>query len=91
MEDPDCWLPTLHIFWENSGLTLDCDAPTAGTAMLTFNSYGMPIADQMYYGALIIKAGDTCVECDYFGPMPDCNTWAPVEEHHWGMIKSLYR
>jgi len=91
MEDPDCWLPTLHISWENSGPTLECDPPTAGSAVLTFLSYGMPIADQMYYGALMIKTGDVCIECDYFGPMPDCNTWAPVEEHRWGTIKALYR
>ncbi len=91
MDDPDCWLPTLHISWENSGLTADCEPETAGSAQFVFNSYGMPINDQMYYGALMIKAGPYCIECDYFGPMPDCNTWAPVEVTRWGTIKALYR
>jgi hypothetical protein len=91
MEDPDCWLPTLHVLWENNGPTIDCDVPTAGTAAFTFYSYGMPLEDEMYYGALMIKAGQYCIECDYFGPMPDCNTWAPVKEGRWGTIKALYR
>ncbi len=91
MEDPDCWIPTLHIAWANDGPTINCDVPTAGTATFSFFSYGMPINDQMYYGALLIKAGPYCIECDYFGPMPDCNTWAPVEESRWGTIKALYR
>jgi len=91
MEAPDCGLPTLHVYWENTGETIECDVPGAGTASFSFASYGMPIADEMYYGALLLKAGDYCVVCDYFGPMPDCNTWAPVEESNWGTIKSLYR
>lgn len=91
MEDPDCWLPTLHVYWANNGPTMECDVPTAGTAVFTFRSYGMPADDQMYYGAFIMKAGGYCVECDYFGPMPDCNTWTPVEKQSWGTIKALYR
>ena len=91
MDDPDCWLPTLHIFWENSGPTIDCDPPTVGTGTFSFASYGSPMEDAMYYGVLLIKAGAYCIECDYFGPLPDCNTWAPTEKSHWGTIKALYR
>lgn len=91
MEDPDCWMPVLHLFWQNSGPTIECLPLGTGSATLSFTSYGLPVETQIYYGAIIIKAGDYCIVCDYEGPLPDCNTWAPVEDRHWGMIKALYR
>lgn len=91
-EDPDCWMPWRHIQWENDGLTVDCLPLTADTATFQFVSKGIPIGPDMYYDAILIKASDgTCVVCDYFGPMPACNDWIPVERSTWSTVKALYR
>ena len=45
----------------------------------------------MYYDAVVIRAGADCVVCDYEGPMPDCNLWAPVRPMRWGTIEALCR
>lgn len=90
--DPDCWMPSRHITWRNDGLTEPCDPLTAGEADLRFISRGVPIGPSPYYEAILIKASDgTCVVCDYFGPMPDCNAWSPAETATWGTVKALYR
>lgn len=91
MDDPDCWMPVLHLFWENSGPTIECLPQGNGSATISFTSYGLPIESQVYHGAIVIKAGDYCIVCDYEGPLPDCNNWAPVEDSHWGLIKALYK
>lgn len=91
-EDPDCWMPGRHLQWENDGLTADCEPVTADSATLQFLSKGIPIGPDMYYDAILIKASDgTCVICDYFGSLPDCNDWVPVETSSWGTVKALYR
>jgi len=91
-DDPDCWMPWRHLTWRNDGLTEPCDPLTAGEAHLQFISRGVPIGPTMYYNVIQIKASDgTCVVCDYFGPMPDCNEWNPVEGATWSMVKVLYR
>lgn len=91
-DDPDCWMPWRHLTWRNDGLTEPCDPLPVGEAHLQFVSRGVPIGPAMYYDAILIKASDgTCVVCDYFGPMPDCNTWAPVESSTWSTVKVLYR
>ncbi|MBD3367251.1 MAG: hypothetical protein GF405_03615 [Candidatus Eisenbacteria bacterium] len=91
LEDPDCWVPMIHIAWLNDGDTPDCEPLTADTGEFQFVSYGAPLPVYDYYGAILIRAGDYCIECDYTGPLPDCNMWSPVEAHSWGTIKSLYR
>jgi hypothetical protein len=91
MDDPDCWMPVLHLYWENTGSTIDCIPMTSDSGTFSFTSYGTPIDSQVYYGAIVIKAGEYCIVCDYEGPLPDCNNWAPIEERHWGLIKSLYK
>jgi len=92
MEDPDCWMPGRHLTWRNDGPTPDCVPKMAGSALLRFVSRGAPIGPTMYYDAITIVADDgTCVVCDYFGPMPDCNMWSPVESSTWGTVKALYR
>ena len=91
-DDPDCWMPWRHLTWRNDGLTEPCDPLPVGEAHLRFVSQGVPIGPTMYYDAILIKASDgTCVVCDYFGPMPDCNWWNPVEGATWGTVKALYR
>jgi len=89
--DEDCWLFGIHIEYTNSGATQDCFPLTADTGVFVFESYGEPIAPAIYYDAIVIKAGPDCVVCDYEGPLPDCNTWAPVEALRWGTIKAMYR
>ena len=91
MEDPDCWVPMIHIAWINDGETRDCEAITADTGVFEFDSYGAPLPPYDYYGVIVMRAGDYCIECDYTGPLPDCNMWSPVESNSWGTIKSLYR
>jgi len=91
LDDPDCWVPMRHIAWINDGDTRDCEALTADTGVFEFVSYGAPLPSYEYYGAIIMRAGDYCIECDYTGPLPDCNMWSPVEAHSWGTIKALYR
>ena len=91
-DDPDCWMPWRHLTWRNDGLTAPCDPLVADQAHLRFVSRGVPIGPTMYYEAIVIKASDgTCVVCDYFGPMPDCNWWNPVEGATWSTVKALYR
>ncbi len=91
-DDPDCWMPWRHLTWRNDGLTEACDPLPAGDALLRFVSRGVPIGPAMYYDAILIVASDgTCVVCDYFGPLPDCNEWSPAEGSSWSMVKALYR
>ena len=91
-DDPDCWMPWRHLRWDNDGLTADCEPVTADSATLQFLSKGVPTGPDMYYDTILIKASDgTCVVCDYFGPMPDCNDWVPVETSSWSTVKALYR
>ncbi len=91
-ENPDCWMPSRHLTWRNNGLTEPCSPLAADVAHLRFVSAGVPIGPTTYYDAIVIKADDgTCVVCDYFGPMPDCNWWNPVEGTTWGTVKALYR
>jgi hypothetical protein len=91
LEDPDCWVPMLHIAWINDEDTRDCEAITADTGTFEFVSYGAPLPPYEYYGAIIMRAGDYCIECDYTGPLPDCNMWSPVEAQSWSTIKAIYR
>ena len=92
MSDPDCWMPGRHLTWRNEGPTIDCVPKTAGSALLRFVSRGAPIGPTIYYDAITIFADDgTCVVCDYFGPLPDCNMWSAVESSTWGTIKALYQ
>jgi len=91
LEDPDCWIPTLHISWINDGDTRECEAITADTGVFEFDSYGAPLPSYDYYGIIIMRAGDYCIECDYTGPLPDCNMWSPVASGSWSTIKALYR
>ncbi len=90
-EEEDCWLPTLHIAYENTGGTINCVPLSDGSGTFCFTSYGVPMPSQTYYEGVIIKAGDYCLVCDYTGPLPECNIWSPVETTSWGTIKSLYR
>lgn len=90
-EDPDCWVPTMHIAFENTGSTADCSPLSDGSGTFCFTSYGIPMPERTYYEGILIKAGDSCLVCDYTGPLPDCNIWSPVETTSWGTIKSLYR
>jgi hypothetical protein len=90
-EEADCWLPTLHIAFENTGSTESCMPLSDGTGTFRFTSYGIPMPQQTHYEGIIIKAGDVCLVCDYTGPLPECNIWSPVEQTSWGTIKSLYR
>ncbi|MFH1864988.1 MAG: hypothetical protein ABIK85_03825 [Candidatus Eisenbacteria bacterium] len=91
-ENLDCWMPSRHLTWRNNGLTEPCDPLPADVAHLRFVSPGVPIGPTMYYDTIVIKADDgTCVVCDYFGPLPDCNWWNPVEPTTWGTVKALYR
>ena len=90
-EDPDCWLPALHIAYENTGATELCLPLSNDTGLFRFTSFGIPMAPETYYDAILIKAGDFCIPCDYTGPLPDCNVWSPVEATRWGTIKGLYR
>ena len=90
-EDPDCWLPTLHIAFENVGSTESCSPLSDGTGTFRFTSYGIPMPEQTHYEGVIIRAGDVCLVCDYTGPLPECNIWTPVETTSWGTIKGLYR
>jgi hypothetical protein len=90
-EDPDCWLPTLHIAYENTGATESCLPLSDDTGVFTFTSHGLPLPVYTYYDALLIRAGDLCIVCDYTGPLPDCNMWSDVDRTSWGTIKSLYR
>ncbi len=91
-EDEECWMPSRHLAWRNDGLTQNCIPTTAGEATLRFVSSGAPIGAAMYYDLIVIKADDgTCVVCDYFGPLPDCNEWSPVEGSSWSTIKALYK
>lgn len=90
-EDPDCWLPALHIAYENTGETSECLPLSDDTGVFTFTSYGLPMSSETYYDVILIKAGDFCILCDYTGPLPDCNVWSPVEPVRWGTIKALYR
>jgi len=90
-EEADCWLPTLHVAYENVGSTVNCTPLSDGSGTFCFTSYGIPMPSQTYYEGVIIKAGDYCLVCDYTGPLPECNIWSPVETTSWGTIKSLYR
>jgi len=91
-DDPDCWMPWRHLTWRNDGITVNCSPTYAGDATLRFVSSGVPVGPALYYDAIVIVASDgTCVVCDYFGPMPDCNAWSPLEDSSWGMLKALYR
>lgn len=91
LEDPDCWLPALHIAYENTGQTASCLPLSDGTGVFTFTSYGLPLPVDTYYDVILIKAGEFCILCDYTGPLPDCNVWSPVEPARWSTIKALYR
>lgn len=92
VENEDCWMPSRHLTWRNNGLTEFCTPLPADVAHLRFVSRGVPIGPAEYHDAIVIKADDgTCVVCDYFGPLPDCNAWTPVEGTTWGMMKALYR
>ena len=91
LEDPDCWLPALHIAYENTGATESCLPLSDDTGVFCFTSYGAPMPAETYYDVILIKAGDFCILCDYTGPLPDCNVWSPVETTRWGTIKALYR
>jgi len=90
-EDPDCWLPMLHLAFENTGSTESCLPLTMGTGTFSFTSYGVPMPVETHYGAVLIRAGDQCLVCDYTGPMPECNIWCPTERTSWGTIKCIYR
>jgi len=91
-DDPDCWMPWRHLTWENTGITVDCLPLESGEALLRFVSSGVPIGPALYYDTIMIVASDgTCVVCDYFGPLPDCNAWSPLEAQSWGMLKAIYR
>lgn len=90
-DDVDCWVPSLHLAYENVGPTADCEAVSAGEAVFTFDSYAMPTDTLPYYDAIVIKAGPYCIVCDYTGPLPGCNDWNSVQEMHWGTIKAIYR
>ncbi len=90
-EEEDCWLPSLHIAYENTGSTAGCSPLSDGSGTFCFTSYGIPMPSQTYYEGVIIKAGDYCLVCDYTGPLPECNIWSPVDRTSWGTIKSLYR
>ncbi|MBD3348258.1 MAG: hypothetical protein GF400_03550 [Candidatus Eisenbacteria bacterium] len=90
-DEPDCWLPTLHVAFENTGSTSQCAPLSDGTGVFRFTSYGIPMPVQTYYGAVVIRAGDMCLVCDYTGPLPECNIWSAAETTSWGTIKGLYR
>jgi hypothetical protein len=91
LEDPDCWLPALHIAYENTYATESCLPLSDDTGVFRFTSFGFPMPVETYYDVILIKAGDFCIFCDYTGPLPDCNAWSPVETTRWGTIKALYR
>lgn len=91
-EDPDCWMPSRFLTYRNDGPTPDCDPLPAGQVRLSFVSRGAPMGPTQYYDIIQIVASDgTCVVCDYFGPLPDCNMWSPVEQSTWSTVKALYR
>jgi len=90
-EDQYCWIDRTHIEFTNSGATVNCLPLFADSGTFVFSSYGAPLPVETYYDALVIKAGTDCIVCDYVGPMPDCNLWAPVTKMGWGTIKALYR
>jgi hypothetical protein len=90
-EDQFCWIMGPHAQFTNTGDTPDCLPLDADTGVFVFSSYGAPLPTAAYYDAVVIRAGDECIVCDYEGPMPDCNLWAPVERVHWTTIKALYR
>lgn len=90
-EDQYCWIDGTHIEYTNSGPTMDCLPLWADSGVFQFTSYGAPLPVMTYYDAIVIRAGDDCIVCDYEGPMPDCNLWAPVQTIGWGTIKALYR
>ena len=91
-ENEDCWMSSRHLTWRNNGLTEPCDPLPADVARLRFVSRGGPIGPTNHYDWIVIKADDgTCVVCDYFGPLPDCNSWSPAEDTTWGTVKALYR
>jgi len=89
--DEFCGIDAIHLEFTNTGSTPNCLPLSADTGLFTFTSYGVPAPSAMYYDAIVIRSGDICVVCDYEGPMPECNMWAPVESLHWGTIKALYR
>jgi len=85
-------MPWCHLTWLNDALTEACDPLPAGEALLRFVSSGVPIGPVMYCDAILIAASDgTCVVCDYFGPLPDCNSWSPSEGSTWGTVEALHR
>ncbi len=90
-EDQYCWIDGTHVEYTNSGATVNCLPLSADSGVFTFSSYGAPLPTATYYDAIVIKAGADCIVCDYEGPMPDCNLWAPVKTMGWGTIKALYR
>ncbi|MFH1501458.1 MAG: hypothetical protein ABIG03_00280 [Candidatus Eisenbacteria bacterium] len=90
-DDADCWVPSLHIAFENVGSTESCLPLSEGSGTFSFTSFGTPLPVDTYYDVVIIKAGDLCLVCDYTGPLPDCNYWSPVENRSWGTVKALYR
>lgn len=91
LDEPDCWVPTLHVAFENTGSTKSCLPLSDGSGTFCFTSFGIPLPVETYYDVILIKAGEFCLVCDYTGPLPDCNYWSPVETTSWGTIKSLYR
>jgi hypothetical protein len=90
-DEADCWLPTLHVAFENTGATQSCLPLSDDSGAFCFTSYGAPLPEDTYYDVILIKAGDLCLVCDYTGPLPDCNYWSPVETLSWGTIKALYK
>jgi len=90
-EDQYCWLDGTHVEYTNSGPTVNCLPLSADSGVFMFSSYGAPLPTMTYYDAIVIRAGADCIVCDYEGPMPDCNLWAPVAPTNWGTIKAMYR
>jgi len=87
----ECWIPSVHLVYTNTGSTPGCLPLSVGDGTFTFTSYGVPRPEQTYYETIVIRAGEYCFYCDYTGPLPDCNMWSPVEKTSWGTIKGLYR
>jgi hypothetical protein len=90
-EDPDCAVQALHVGYTNSGATSHCTPLSEDDGVFCFKSYGVPLPVHTYYNAIVIRAGEYCLFCDYTGPLPDCNMWSPVSAVRWGTIKALYR
>jgi len=89
--DEFCWIEGVHVRFANTGATVNCLPLSADTGVFSYGSFGAPLPSAVYYDALVIRAGDECIVCDYEGPLPDCNLWAPVEQTTWTTIKVLYR